>query len=260
MSLAGRVIAITRPMGQFEPLASRIRAAGGIPVAAPLLDIFPLPNVSQIQAAGSTLSQFDWVIFISPNSVQHSLPHLLNRAQTWPPTTKIAGIGPGTARALADFDLPCLLPEGQRFDSEGLLARSEFAEPALRGQRILLIKGEGGRELLADTLSARGASVTAVSCYQRRAPDLLLNPFEACWQQGRLDAILLSSSEGAANLLAAASPEQRTKLYTSLFFAPHPRIVDKALSLGLHQVILTGPADDGTLAGLLAYNWPLVSL
>jgi uroporphyrinogen-III synthase len=185
--------------------------------------------------------------------VQHCLPELL-RNQAWPNTLQAAAVGPGTANALAQFGIDCLLPES-RFDSEGLLARPELQTTAVQGQSVLLLRGDGGRELLADTLTQRGANVEAIACYARHAPANLAAPFRATWLTGTLDGILISSSEGLDNLLAGTSAAEHDKLFLTPLFVPHPRIAEKAKSAGFLNVILTPPAEAGMLAGLLAYNW-----
>lgn len=254
--LRGRVIAITRPAGQFDPLATLIRRAGGEPLAAPLLEIVPIPDNLALLEATSALDSFHYAIFISPNSVMHSLPLLLGD-KIWPENIHAASIGPGTARALANAGINrCLLPEGHQFDSEGLLARPEFQSPNIYNRDVLLLKGEGGRELLADTLRSRGAKVHTVTCYRRRPAENLGSSLLAAWKAERLDAILISSSEALVHLFSALSSTSIARLKTTPVFVPHPRIAAKAQSLGLNQIVLTLPADEGTLAGLLAYNWP----
>ena len=107
--------------------------------------------------------------------VTYSLPALLSQRQ-WPPHLLPAAIGQGTVRALAAHGVHgCIAPE-QRFDSEALLALPELQAERVAGQRVLILRGDGGRELLAETLSARGALVDLVSCYRRLPPSDGLQP------------------------------------------------------------------------------------
>jgi uroporphyrinogen-III synthase len=255
MPLRGRTIAITRPMEQCASLAAAIQANGGIPLVAPLIAITRIEGNTALENASNELPTFDFAIFISPNSVEHSLPTLL-RGQPWPTNLRAAAIGPGTQKSLAKHRIQhCLLPEDLRYDSEGLLDRPEFQAPSIRSKSVLLLRGDGGRELLAETLIKRGAKVTVISCYRRTPPTDLAQPLETAWEENRLDGLLLSSSESLANLLAALSPAAQVQLSSTPIFVPHPRIAEKAISAGLHKIIITPPAEEGLLNGLLTYNW-----
>lgn len=253
MALHGRTLAITRPIAQAGTLAERIRQAGGTPLLLPLLNIIGTPNTVLAHPAAQDLSPYRLAIFISPNAVLHSLPLLLDQ-QPWPTDLQAAAVGPGTADALARFGIPCLLPEGQ-FDSEGLLQCAPLQSAVLRGQRVLLVKGNGGRELLAQALTERGALVEPLSVYHRAPPTDVAEPLRTAWRTTGLDAILLTASEGLHPLLDALSPLEQQQLRQTPLFAPHPRIAESARAAGFAQVILTPPAEPGLLAGLLAYNW-----
>ena len=253
--LAGRTIVVTRPLAQSGPLAEGIRQAGGQPLIFPLLDIQPIADTREVRAAAQALGSTKFAIFISPNAVDHALPLIL-AAGPWPQTTQAAAVGPGTVQALAEHGVTsCLLPE-TRFDSEGLLALPAFAEDEVRGKRIIIFRGDGGRELLADTLRSRGANVHCVTCYQRRGPTEDLTRLRAAWRETGIDAFTLSSSEALRHLLAALSPEERLRMGETPLFVPHARIAETARDAGLSRIVLTEPADAGLLAGLCAYNWP----
>lgn len=259
MPLQGRTIAITRPKEQCDSLAKAIAAHGGVPLIAPLIAITPLDNQVELVQASTHLAQFALAIFISPNSVEHSLPTLLAN-QPWPTSLQAAAVGPGTAQSLSQHGITsCLLPDHQRYDSEGLLDRPEFQTDEIKGKQVLLLRGIGGRELLTETLSKRGAKVLAISCYQRSPPPHIAEVFTTAWTHQGIDGILLSSSEGLANLLAALLPQDLTRLSQTPLFVPHHRIAVKAQTAGIQQVVLTPPAEDGMLSGLLAYNWPTPS-
>ena len=252
--LAGKTIVVTRPQAQAAPLAEAIVAVGGNPLLFPLLEIFPAADPAPLQALAGRLADYDFAVFVSPNAVEHALPVLLATA-AWPETLRPVGVGPGTASALAAHGVAgCLLPQG-RYDSEALLELPEFSADRIAGRRVLILRGDGGRELLADTLRARGARVDCVACYRRSGPPgdvaLLLD----AWRAGRLQAFAVSSSEALRHLLALLDDEGRGHLAATPLFVPHARIAAGARALGLDKIILTGPADAGLLAGLVAYNW-----
>lgn len=251
--LAGRRIVVTRPAHQADALAAGIAGAGGEPVRFPLLEIGPAPDPAPLAAVIRRLDDYAWAIFISPNAVEFSLP-AANAARPWPPCLRVAAIGPGTVAALAGHGLTDVVAPATRFESEGLLA-----EPALQrvaGQRIAVFRGDGGRELLGETLAARGAAVDLVTCYSRRPPGGDVAALAGDVLAGRIDAITVSSSEGLRHFVNRLGGAQAAVLERLPLFAPHPRIVETARTLGFRRVELTAAADAGLLAGLCAYNWP----
>ncbi|MCL2523546.1 MAG: uroporphyrinogen-III synthase [Betaproteobacteria bacterium] len=252
--LAGRVIAVTRPAAQAGPLAEAIAAAGGVPLLFPLLAIAPAADPQPLAVAAGRLASYDWAVFISPNAVDHALPALL-AAGPWPPHLRPAAVGPGTVRALAAHGIGDCLAPNERYDSEALLACPELAAERVAGRRVAIFRGDGGRELLADTLRARGASVDCIACYRRSPPADNAQALLAAWRQGRLAALTVSSSEGLRYLLDLLDAEGRRCLQATPLFVPHERIAETARQLGLDKIILSGGADKGIMAALLAYNW-----
>jgi uroporphyrinogen-III synthase len=252
--LAGRVIVVTRPHAQCGPLAEAIRAAGGEPLIFPLLEILPADDPAPLAHAVAQRAHYRIAIFISPNAVDHALPALL-AAGPWPPGLQPAAVGQGTIKALAAHGITGGIAPSERFDSEALLALPELAEAQVAGQRIAIFRGDGGRELLGDTLRARGASVDLVTCYRRLGPSSGVQPLLTAWENRRLDALTLSSSEGLRHLWDLLPPAGRAALCQTPVFVPHARIAENAKIMGLQKIILTEAADQGILRALHAYNW-----
>jgi uroporphyrinogen-III synthase len=286
--LAGRTIVVTRPAAQAAPLAAAITAAGGEPLLFPLLEIAPAVDPQPLLTAAKELAAYDWAVFVSPNAVAYALPVLLAEQPPprdrpspplpnpspargegllaggrWPSGLRPATVGPGTARALAERGVTNCLAPSERFDSEALLALPELAPEQVAGRRVAIFRGDGGRELLADTLRARGATVDCIACYRRLPPAGGAQTLLAAWRGGRLDAFTVSSSEALRYLLAMLDAEGRAHLQATPLFVPHARIAETARELGLtgltglNKIILSGGADAGIMAALLAYNWPL---
>ncbi len=254
LPLAGKTIVVTRPRAQAAPLAEAIAAAGGTPLIFPLLEISPAADPLPLSAALERLADYQIAIFISPNAVDFALPKIIEHA-AWPPGLLPAAVGPGTVKALAAHGVTGCLAPSERFDSEALLALPPLV--AVSGKKVVIFRGDGGRELLADTLCERGAVVDCVTCYQRSAPTGSVAPLLAAWRAGQLDALTVSSSEALRHLLAALDAKGLVFLQSTPVFVPHERIAENARALGLHSIVLTGPADSGVIRGLLAYNWPL---
>ena len=253
--LAGRTVVVTRPRAQSAPLAKMIAAAGGNALLFPLLEIAPADDTAGLTLAATQLGNYALAVFVSPNAVRHALPLLL-AGRAWPAGVRPAAVGPGTVKALDDAGVPgCLMPQGS-YDSEGLLDLPELAADRLAGQRVAIFRGDGGRELLADTLRARGAQVDCITCYRRSGPAGTFAPLLDAWRGQRLDALVVSSSEAVRYLVAGLDNEGRGWLKETPVFVPHARIAETARELGLQRIVLTAAADSGLIDGLLAYNWP----
>lgn len=262
-ALLGRTILVTRPAAQAAALAQGITAHGGRAVCCPLIEIAPTDDWAALDALAPQLAQLTMVVFISPNAVEFGLPRLL-RGEPWPLAAGVraAAIGPGTAAALQAAGVDDVIVPRQRFDSEALLALPPLQAERVAGRRVVILRGNGGRELLADTLQQRGARVECVSCYRRSPPrDIaaLLALFGARRQDGKntagLDALTLSSSEGLRNLVDLLDAPCRQRLCELPIFVPHPRIAEEAARFGLRRVILTAPADAGLIEGLCNFRW-----
>jgi len=253
--LAGRTIVVTRPQAQAAPLVEAIAAAGGAPLVFPLLEISPAADPQPLVEAAAHFNDYAFAVFISPNAVDYALPTILARGP-WPAALTPAAVGQGTVKALAAHGVGGCIAPTERFDSEALLALPELAASRVAARRIAIFRGDGGRELLADTLRQRGADVDCVTCYRRSGPSQGASPLLAAWRAGQLDALTVSSSEGLRYLVDLLDGEGLAFLQKTPLFVPHVRIAENARALGLSNILLTDAADAGILAGLLAYNWP----
>ena len=248
--LAGRGIVITRPAQQAGELAELVRAAGGHAILFPVLEILDAENLGPLNAVIGRLDDFDLAIFISPNAV-HKAMNLIKARRVLPPGLKVAAIGRGSVKALGKFGIKEVSAPAGRFDSEALLEHPALTDVA--GKRIVIFRGEGGRELLGDTLAARGARVEYAECYRRGKPNLDAAPLMKAWARNELHAIVVTSSEGLRNLFDMVGKLGQTWLRKTPLFVPHPRIADVARELGLEQVVATEAGDEGIIAGLRMY-------
>jgi uroporphyrinogen-III synthase len=244
--LAGLKIAVTRPRDQAAPLARRIEHAGGIPLLFPLLDIAPVGDQSALREQVSRLPQFDLAIFISPNAVQYGMAAIRAMGELQQ-KLKIATVGQGSAKALRELGIANIIAPAERFDSEGLLALPELQDVA--GWRVLILRGDGGRELLGDTLRARGATVEYAACYRRSKPQQDI----AALLDAAPDVITVTSSEALDHLWQMLGDARRDSVYGIPLFVPHQRIAELAQRQGWRQVLLTGAGDDGLLSALIAW-------
>lgn len=247
--LAGRSIVVTRPAGQADGLCAALEALGAEPLCFPLLTIAPVADLAPLQVMARRLGEFSLAFFVSPNAVRFALDAMLPVAP-WPAGLKVATVGKGSEAALAERGFTGVIAPSIGFDSESVLALPAFQADAVDGRRVLVLRGDGGRDLLGDTLTARGARVEYLTCYHRGGPADDPAPLVERARAGRLDALTLTSSEGVAHLLALPGAEV---LKTVPVFVPHPRIAAAAEEGGFARVVLTGPGDRGLIDGLAAH-------
>jgi uroporphyrinogen-III synthase len=241
--LDGFNIIVTRPRDQAEGLTANLRVLGADPVLLPLLVIAPAPDPAALQAFVQRAAGYQLLIFISPNAVHYGMSAL----QNIPQGVRAAAVGQGTARMLHARGIAQVIVPATRFDSDGLLALPELQQVA--GWRIAILRGDGGRELLGETLAARGAQVEYVTCYRRSKPEL----DTAAWLAARPDMITVTSSEALQNLWQGLGEVAGELATTATLFVPHPRIAQLAQSQGWQHVVTTEAGDDGMCAGLVAW-------
>lgn len=251
--LAGRHVVVTRPAGQAAHLAQALADLGASPVIFPVLTIQPLDNLQPLLDVAIHLDQYDLAVFVSPNAVDQALTPILAR-RSWPARLKAATVGKSSEAALAKHGITQVIAPADRFDSEALVALPELQN--VFGRKVIVFRGDGGRELLGDTLTARGAKVDYVSCYRRGRPEASPAPLLKLWNDGHLDAVTVTSSEGLRNLHDMLDPLGRAYLRATPLFVPHARIAEQARVLGMKQIELTGPGDDGLVAGLMRHFAP----
>ena len=245
--LAGRGIVVTRPASQAAPLAAMIRAAGGRPILFPVLEILDTADIAPLIVAADGLDRFDLAIFISPNAVLRAMNQIVAR-RSWPRGLRAAAVGKGSARELKRFGITDVIAPARAFDSEGLLALPELQQ--VSGRRVVIFRGDGGRELLGDTLAARGADVEYVECYRRARPRADAAPLLRAWARNEADAVTVTSSEGLRNLFEMVGRLGQSWLRRTPLLAPHPRIAAAARELGCGNVMETAPGDEGLMNAL----------
>lgn len=249
--LQGRRIVVTRPQAQAEKLCEDIMVRGGEPVRFPVLAISPAADDSDLLAAVARLDEFDLAFFVSPNAVQYALEFIMAR-RSWPAHVAVATVGKGSERVLGKFGFDRVIAPRSGFDSESVLALPEFAADAIAGRNVAIFRGDGGRNLLGETLVARGAQVHYVTCYRRHCPDIDPFPLLQRAQRGEIDAITLTSSEGVHNLVEMVGRGGLEALTAIPVFAPHPRIAGFAREAGFTDVVETAPGDAGLMEAIEA--------
>jgi uroporphyrinogen-III synthase len=246
--LAGKGVVVTRPAHQAQALAHLIAEAGGSPILFPAIEIRDVADPAPFERVVERLDEFDLAIFISPNAIERAL-RLIRARRELPPHLWIAAIGGGSVRALERHGVIGVIAPQGRYDSEALLERSEVAG----AKRVVIFRGEGGREHLGEALRGRGATVEYAECYARVRPAVDPAPLLRAWSGGDVHAVTATSSEGLRNFADMIGDQGRAPLERAPVFVPHPRIAEAARGLGVRTVIVTGPGDEGVLDGLRAF-------
>ncbi|MDL5032323.1 uroporphyrinogen-III synthase [Pelomonas sp. APW6] len=247
-----RRLILTRPRAQAQEWVQRMARLGVPCDVLPLLDIAPL-DPAPAREAWRRLPAQSLLMFVSPNAVEHFFA-ARPPGVPWPAGTLAATVGPGSAQALLQQGVPAALLRQPPADASSL--DSEHLWPVLasndwQGRQALMVRGDGGREWLADRLREAGAIVDAISVYRRAAPQL--TPPERGVLDRALDAPqshvwLFSSAEAIDHLPALAG--RPVDWSRACAIATHERIAQRAQQLGVGHVVLTRPDADAVAAAL----------
>lgn len=234
-------VLVTRPAHQAQAICQQLADAGFSPVPAPLLDIAPLPLDAVLRQQMLDLDLFDIVISVSANASQFALRHIdefwpqLPFGQNW------LAVGDSSARALRQAGLEVWVPE--QHDSEGLLTAPQLQ--AVIGKRVLILRGEGGRETLAEVLRERGARVEYANLYQRVPVNYAPAELSALLHQNNIRAVLLTSGEACQQFAKQLSDDALLQRLTLI--VPSKRVQDVAFAAGARDVLVSDGADDQSL-------------
>lgn len=209
---------------------------------APLLSIAPPLNPSTAKSLLNAAEPWDWLIFISANAVRGVLG-----VDGWmgpvAGATRLAAVGEATATALAEAGLTVDLVPYPQFNSEALLADPRMVQVA--GQRVLIVRGEGGREHLAETLRERGADVAYAEVY-RRVP-VSIEAFSSSlnlWQEANFDAVVVTSGEALAHLTGLLRETGLDSHPRPVLVVPSERIANQAAEQGWPGILIAEQASD----------------
>jgi len=246
MSLTGKTVLITRPLGREENLRRLIEQAGGSVLHYPVFKI-QAPSDLEIESLiriRDQLHSFSMAIFISATAVEQSQIYF----PALPEHLVIVSIGSKTTQALHMQNIHTDI-EAAEHNTESLLQSPDLQTPKIQGQRILIFRGEGGRALLGDTLVRRGAQVRYVETYHREIPPLLPLTEQ---QIDTLDAVTISSNEGLDNLVTLM--EDPSLLIDVPLIVPGKRAASLARQHGFKTIVAADSAtDEATFTALSTF-------
>lgn len=253
-ALAGLSVMVTRPAHQAEHLRGLIEAAGGTPFLFPVLEILEPENSAALCATVDTLAEADMAIFISPNAVNKAMNLIGARLGGLPEGLTVATVGKSSAKELRNFIAREPIYPKKKFNSEALLAMEEMQ--AVRGQRIVIFRGDGGREYLGDTLTARGARVEYANAYRRGRPKADVGRLQRAWARGGIDVITVTSEEGLRNLFDMVGKLAQHWLRKTQLVVVNERMVALMHELGfkLEPVVAEEASDEALVAAIARWH------
>ncbi|KTD23061.1 uroporphyrinogen-III synthase [Legionella londiniensis] len=235
----------TRPAGQNRSLQDAIVAAGGQSIALPTISIEPLAGWA-VQLPD--LSLIDKAIFTSSNAVNIFFSTLSRMRMHWPETISVIAIGQSSAASLRKMGIHVdAVPAVS--DSEHLLQLPIMRETNQKS--VLLVKGENGRTLIADSLNQRGTHLIVLDVYRRSMPSFPQSYLNSLWNEDRFDIILVLSEQSLRNLFSLFGLEARAWLCTKPCLVISERLAKIAQTFGMGKIIMS--RHDRILNDLIAF-------
>ncbi|MFT2112192.1 uroporphyrinogen-III synthase [Marinomonas sp. 2405UD68-3] len=242
MQVSGKTIVVTRPEPENTNSCAFFESLGAHPISLPMMAIRPITDPQKrasIQSKIFDIDLYDFVIFVSKNAVREASEWLDRCWPMLPEAIQWIGIGQGTTKRLLEEGIPATTNAGQT--SEDLLQWPLLSE--LQEKKVLIIKGEGGRTTLSDSLSQRGAKVNDLSLYER----IPLNYSEKQLSQAdTADLILITSGEGLENLQASLAKHAKVWCDKTII-TPSERVAELAIHYGWTSVFQAAGADDNSI-------------
>ena len=255
--LDGLGVVITRPLHQANRLAQLVQMAGGQPLLFPAIEIAPVDDPEALRVSLDRLADYDLALFVSANAARLAASSLPPRFQ-WPAHLEVVAVGAATRKALLELNIPISVIPQDNYNSESLLKL-----PALRlmtGKRVVIFRGQDGRELLAQTLIERGAEVDYVQTYQRRLPQTDSKILEPVWKNPQNWVFVVTSNQGLENLGKLVTQDHQMDLLKTRLVGVSARMLELAESMGFERPcqIAARASDDALLEALIELanqNW-----
>ena len=248
--LEGKTIWLTRPEGQTENLSTQLKEVGANIESMPMLAIQPLVIDEAIKKKVLDLDRYDAVFFISTNAARLGMEVIHNYWPQFPVQLKLYAVGPTTASVLEEYGLTVEYPEG-RMSSEALLELDSLQQ--INNKNALIVRGVGGRELLATDLQERGAQVVYLELYRRECPAYKVGELKQILEKHLPDAIVVTSAEALENLKGLLERDGCSLSETPLFVSSE-RIAEIASKSGFSNTVTMSGADDRAVMQSLEMN------
>ena len=237
-------ILVTRPQRHQQPLIDALQQQGWFAMGQPLLDICANPNIEQLAQTTHSLLQFEIIIAISDNAVRYTNTWLTQHQLNWPTQARYFAVGKNTADCWQQCaNVTARYPESA--DSEGLIAMAELQ--AVNNTKILILKGNEGRDLIATSLRQRGADITEISTYQRQPIPLNQHETLTKWQQNHINSVIITSGEILSALINVVPNSGRNWLFKLHLIVISQRIAELAKAAGFTNIWIAQGASQSAL-------------
>lgn len=239
-------ILVTRPSPSGEQLVARLRTLGRVAYHSPLIEFAPGNELAQLPAMLSSLKPQDMIFVLSQYAVNYAHRALQLQAQPWPDFVSYYAIGRTTGLLMhRASSLPIVYPQDGE-TSETLLNLP--ALQSIRGRNALILRGNGGRELLADTLRERGVNVGYCECYRRSPIFYDGSEQSSSWQRAGINTLVVTSGEMLQQLYTLVPDYYRTSwLLSCTLVVVSERLAALARQLGWQTIRVAENADNDAL-------------
>ena len=246
-------VLVTRPEQQAEALCESIEKLGCTAIRFPVIEIKQSGNQQAAKTVLSNINQYDMGIFISRNAVDWTL-RLLGDKQSALDSLTLIAIGTATSERLEQTSSSQVITSSGA-NSETLLEIGALTTEEIRGKKIIIFRGEGGREHMAKTLRKRGAEVDYAEVYRRDCPEYGKDFIGELWTSNTLDAIVVTSNNGLENLFSLLDKEQRNLLINKQLVVMGERMLDFSVGFGFTKppILAEENSDEGILKAIVKW-------
>ena len=245
-------VLVTRPSHQNEALNGLLLKAGFSTLIFPTIAIKKAAPTPFLRGLNKNIAAYDIALFVSRNAVDNACAYLTS--YSIPDSLQFGVVGKGTWQALKSKGVESHIIPADSFNSEGLLASSSLQQ--VDGKRIIIFRGQQGRNLLGDTLRQRGASVKYCEVYQRALPRYPPHHFDEICKEGFPDVAIFTSAEGLSNCFQLLNNKQSAALRTIPWLLISERMRETARNLRHNGdiIIADSASDEGILSALLSWQ------
>lgn len=249
--LTGKTVIVTRPLAQAQNMCESLERYQATVVHFPVISITAAKNIEPAKTILQQLTTYNMIIFISANAVHFTMKLAQELGLNFN-DKRLAAVGPATKATIENFGFSVSIVPQAGFTSEALLAHKHLQQVA--GQKILIIRGIGGRERLGQELQSRGAKIDYAEVYQRQLPTRR-NTLDLSKLPNKNTAILIYSAESVQNLWSLCSIDEQQWLTNVALIAGSERIAKAASSVGFakNPIIAENPSDDAMLNALIGW-------
>ena len=256
--LDGIKVLVTRPEQQAESLCEAIENLGGVVIRFPVIEIKQSRNQQAAKTVLDNIPQYDIGIFISRNAVDWTMNLLDEKTSTQKKSSldklTLIAIGAATAKTLKQAS-SALVITNSGVNSEALLELDALGTKEVGGKKIIIFRGEGGREFLATELKKRGAEVDYAEVYRRSCPQYDRSTIDELWLSNSPDVVIVTSNNGLENLFSLLNEEQRSLLLSKQLVVMTERILGFSVDLGFTRppILAEESGDEGILKAIVEW-------